>query len=243
MYRITISVLLAIFVAPGIHADTLDEVLDDMVEVYGGEAVLRKADCMTQEWELVALRGSRHGRDRRSVHIPGRLRVELTYPHKSELRVLNGEAGMVVFDGTRARMAPVPQRDSMRLQMMRLYSPLALRDRIGNVDLARVDRHWVLTLREFGLRADFFVDAASYRIDKVVGYLSMGGGEMTFVTEYSDFNVVDGILVHHRENKFAGGTNTAVLRLREVRFDVEFSDSEFQLPEEVTKEDVTIARN
>ena len=243
MCRITISVFLAIFLATGVHADTLDEILHSMVEGYGGAVALRKADRMAQEWELVALRGSRHGTDRRSVHIPGRLRVELTYPHKSELRLLNGEAGMVIFDAAQARVAAVPQRDSMRLQMMRLYSPLALRDRIDSVDLARDGRHWVLTLREFGLRADFFVDAASYRVDKVVGYLPVGGGEMTFVTEYSDFAVVDGLLVHHRENKFAGNVNTAVLQLRKIRFDVEFDESEFELSDEVREDDVTIARN
>jgi hypothetical protein len=62
---------------------------------------------------------------------------------------------------------------------------------------------------------------------KVVGTLSVNGATMQFVTEYSEFSMVDGVLVHHRENKFVGGMNTAVLRLRRAETDVEFDDDEF----------------
>ena len=50
---------------------------------------------------------------------------------------------------------------------------------------------------------------------------------MHFVTEYSEFAMVDGVLVHHRENKYAGGTNTAVLKLKRIEFGMKFSDEDF----------------
>jgi hypothetical protein len=40
-----------------------------------------------------------------------------------------------------------------------------------------------------------------------------------------------GVLVHQRENKFAGGVNTAVLQLRQVSFDAVFENTDF-LPRE-----------
>jgi hypothetical protein len=49
----------------------------------------------------------------------------------------------------------------------------------------------------------------------------MGGGAMRFLTEYSDFEFIDGVLVHRKENKFAGNVNTAVLTLKNIRFDTE----------------------
>ena len=51
---------------------------------------------------------------------------------------------------------------------------------------------------------------------------------MQFVTEYSDYSMVDGVLVHHRENKWVGGMNTAVLRLQRITVDADFDDDEFE---------------
>ena len=98
----------------------------------------------------------------------------------------------------------------------------------------------VMNQGEAGLRVEYHVNRDSWRIEKVVGILAVGAGEMSFVTEYSDFAWVDGVLVHQRENKFAGGTNTAVLKLRNVEFGVEFDDSVFEAPE-VQESPVTAA--
>ena len=207
----------------------LQETLGRMIDAYGGAQNLRKLDSMTQEWDLVALRGKRHGSDRRSIGVPGRLLVELTYPDKTETRLLNAEGGFVVFGG-RPAVAKAAQTDAMRLQLMRLYSPLALMDRIEHLELSTSGDAVVLTLKESGLRAEYHVSPESWRIEKVVGILAVGTGEMSFVTEYSDFAWVDGVLVHQRENKFAGGTNTAVLRLREIHIGVAFDEAEFRTP-------------
>lgn len=243
MLRLAALILIAVALAPETRAESLQRVLDEMIEAYGGERALRGADSMVQEWQLVALSGNRHGSDRRSIHVPGRLKVELAYPHKTEVRLLNGDDAMVVFGGSGPRQAARPQRDAMRLQLMRLYSPLALRERSGLIGMAGTDRHWILALSEFGLRAEYFVNRETLAIEKVVGYLSVGGAEMTFVTEYSDFDVIDGVLVHRRENKFAGNTNTAVLQLQAIRFDVEFAAGDFDAVTERQQEHVTIARN
>ena len=77
------------------------------------------------------------------------------------------------------------------------------------------------------MRADYFVNDDNGRIEKVVGSLAMNGMEMQFVTEYSDFAFRDGVLVHAKENKFAGGVNTAILQLRRITFDAELSDKDF----------------
>jgi hypothetical protein len=207
----------------------LSETLGRMIDAYGGAENLGKLDSMTQQWDLVALRGNRHGSDRRSIGVPGRLLVELTYPEKTETRLLNSEGGFVVFGG-RPAVAKAAQTDAMRLQLMRFYSPLALQDRIEHLELSELGGAVVLTLREAGLRVEYHVNRDSWRIEKVVGILAVGAGEMSFVTEYSDFAWVDGVLVHQRENKFAGGINTAVLRLREINVDVAFDEAEFRTP-------------
>ena len=226
--RIIIAGLLMVL-SHVVMAETLDRdtVIKRLIKSYGGEVNLRKADTMIQEWGMIAVMSKRHGTDVRSVRIPGQLRVELTYPDKTEIRMLNGQDGHVAFNERLVQTATPPQRDAMLLQLMRLYSPLVLRDRSDSVSLQIDGEFCALYLLENGVRADYLVNRETWRIEKVVGTLSVMGTEMQFLTEYSDFKFVDGILVHHKENKFAGGTNTAVLQLHRVTFGARLDENSF----------------
>ncbi|NIP17483.1 MAG: hypothetical protein GWM87_04520 [Xanthomonadales bacterium] len=215
-----ISLLLLMWGETAQAGQTLQQVLDNMVEAYGGAENLGKLDRMLQEWEMFAPMRNTHGMDLRYVQVPGCLRVELTYPDKKEVRVLNGDRAQVSFDDTTPRYARPPQADAMRLQLMRLYSPLALRNRIADLELTEDGGMLALSLEENGLQTDYLVNPERWHIEKVTGTLEINGVRMRFLTEYSEFDMVGGVLVHHRENKYAGNVNTARLQLREVTFDV-----------------------
>jgi hypothetical protein len=188
-------------------------VLAKMITAYGGEKQLRRGDTMILDFG-------------------GRLKVELTYPDKHETRILNGDVGIAIYKGRPPAVVSEMQRDAMRLQLMRLYTPLTLRDRVDALGVSSSEDYIVLTLREHGLLTEYFVNSETWRIEKTVGTLHIRGMEMQFVTEYSEFAMVDGVLMHHRENKFAGGTNTAVLKLRNIEFGVKFDDEIFEAPKE-----------
>jgi outer membrane lipoprotein-sorting protein len=210
------------------EAPELDLVLERLVASYGGAEQLQKLESMTQEWDFVALMGNRRGTDVRSVRIPGRLKVELTYPDKTEVRILNGETASVVFDRNSAQTATPWQRDAMRLQLMRLYSPLVLRQKRDRLTVTQEDGFCALSLKEHGLQVDYLVNQENWVIERVVGTLMVNGSEMRFRTEYSDFSFRDGVLMHGKENKFAGGVNTAVLTLRKITLDAELEDHLFE---------------
>jgi len=218
-----------LILAHTVSAQSLDKqaVLERIIDSYGGEKNLRKLDAVVQEWDFVALMGNRHGTDIRNIRIPGQLRVELTYPDKKETRILNGEAAHVIFNEVAAKPAAPMQRDAMRLQLMRLYSPLVLRDKSDSVKLVSEGEFCALSLTENGVQADYLVNRESWRIEKVVGTLRIKGSEMQFLTEYSDFKFVDGALIHQKENKFAGGMNTAMLQLRRITFDAQLDEESF----------------
>jgi hypothetical protein len=182
---------------------------------------------MVQEWELLALMRNQQGTDRRSIRLAGQLRVELIYPDKLETRVLDGDSAYAVFGDRDPAPASDMQRGAMRLQLMRFYTPLKLRERMDALSLSEGDGYVTLSLEEGALRTDYVVSTETWHIVKTVGQLAMGGAAMQFVTEYSEFSKVDGVLVHHRENKFVGGMNTAVLRLKRIEVDAEFDDDEF----------------
>ena len=176
-------------------------------------------DSMVQEWDLTALMGNRQGTDTRSVRAPDQLRVDLNYPQKSETRILNGDSAFVIFGDSAPEEVSGMQRDAMRLQLMRLYSPLMLRDKIDSISLVNQGGLLALSLVENGVHVHYMINQENWRIEKVAGSLLMGDKEIQFLTEYSDFTTIDGVLVHQKENKFASGMNTAVLQLRNIHFD------------------------
>ena len=176
---------------------------------------------------MVALMRKTHGTDTRSIQAPDKLRVDLNYPEKSETRVLNGDIGHVIFEGRSPERVSGMQLIAMQLQLMRLYSPLMLRNKIDSVSLIEQGGLLALSLVENGVHVYYMVNKDKWLIEKVAGTIMMNGGEIQFLTEYSDFSVVEGVLMHHKENKFAAGMNTAVLQLRKVTFDVKFDANRF----------------
>jgi outer membrane lipoprotein-sorting protein len=239
--RLTLVALgIAIAAAGSARAEPVAEALDRMIAAYGGEENVHKLDSMVQEWNFLALTRNQQGSDKRSVRLPEQLKVELTYPDKQETRVLNGDSGYAIFNDRAPSAATAMQTGAMRLQLMRLYSPLTLRDKRDALELSRSGGYMVLTLSEHGLQTDYVVDTDTWHIVKVMGKLSVNGVAMRFVTENSDYSMVDGVLVHHHENKWVGSMNTAVLRLQHITVDAEFDDDEFEPVENRT--DPVIAR-
>lgn len=228
-YLQTLAASLLLCISAVTHAEMLDVdvLLDRLVETYGGEANLHKLSSQVQLWDIVALQSNRHGTDVRALEAPDRLRVQLIYPDKREVRIINGSASFASYGGEPEVAVGRPQSDAMRLQLMRLYSPLVLRGKRDALSLEAEDGNYVLTLFEHGVRADYLVNSKTWRIEKVTGGLAINGQEFRFVTEYSDFAFRDGVLVHQRENKFAGATNTAILKLRQIMVGKTISDGHF----------------
>ena len=228
LIRLILIVFFIVACAPvNTRADALADVLEQMIATYGGEKNLQKLDSMVQEWDLLALMRNQQGTDKRSIRLAGQLRVELIYPDKLETRVLDGETAFAVFGDGDPAPASNMQKGAMRLQLMRFYSPLTLRERIDSLSLSQGDGHVVLSLTEGALQTDYVVSTETWHIVKTVGRLAINGAAMQFVTEYSEFSMVDGVLVPHRENKFVGGMNTAVLRLKRIDLDAHLDDDEF----------------
>lgn len=226
--RLPLLMILIGFSQPGsAEAPDVKTILDQLIQTYGGESNLRKMDSMVQEWDLTALMGNRHGTDTRSVRTPDQLRVDLSYPQKSETRILNGDSAFVIFGDAVPGAVSGIQRDAMRLQLMRLYSPLVLRDKIDSIGLVDQGGLLALSLVENGVHVHYMINREIWRIEKVAGSLLVGGREIKFLTEYSDFTTIDGVLVHQKENKFASDVNTAVLQLRNIVFDASIDDSQF----------------
>ena len=197
------------------------QVLAQMVKHYGGAEALTKLNSpYRQQWDLMAMTRNEKGTDQRTIALPQRLTVELTYPSKSEKRILDGDKGEKIYDQTHHVVAQGPGLMEMKLQRMRLYNPLLLQQHASEISVSEEgEDYYRLTLHEGTLSTDYYVNRKTFLIDKVAGTLEMNGAAMTFMTEYQDYKAVEGVMLPHKEIKFAGSINTAVLTLRETHFD------------------------
>ena len=210
-------------------ADPVDALLTNMISAYGGAENLKKLNSYESVWDMSVKVRPEKGEAVVKVAQPDKLRVDLNYPSKSESRVVNGSTGFKVYNG-KARLKSVgPMLNAMKLQAMRLYTPLVLKElkKSKTITLAKAEGYNILTLAEEGLTSAYYVNSETNRIERVVGTLNMGGREMAFRTDYADFKVVDGVLMHHSEDKYAGGVNTALLTLKTLTAGVEHAPETF----------------
>jgi len=202
-----------------LHAKTPESkiIINSMIKGYGGEKNLRQLNDYEQVWHIETKTSDTNGTDKRTAHLPFFLKTELKKKKKTETRTLINDYGTKQF-GEEKIEAKGPMLDAMKLQLMRLFHPLILKEKIKTVTVSEIPEHYILTLHADTLSADYFVSKKSYLIVKVVGHLQMGSQNMEFVTLYEDYKPINGAMVPHTEIKYAGSVNTAVMHLQEMTF-------------------------
>lgn len=193
-----------------------DEILNKMINVYGGEKNITNMSSYEQVWLVEAKAGNSNGSDHRKVTLPSSLYTKLTYPDKKETRTLVEGHGIKEL-GDKKVVASGPMLDAMKLQLMRLYNPLVLKNRAQNIELSGDDTNYILTLKEGDIETKYFVSKREYLIEKVIGKLSFGTQSMEFVTLYKDYEKKEGVMMPTTEVKYAGSVNTAVMKLQSVK--------------------------
>lgn len=220
----------------GCGGDPVEDTLNKVITEYGGAENLKKLDSHKLMWDVDAVSRGDRGRDTRFVVLPDKLRVELQYTSSAESRILSGEAGARGSATVQPTMVSGPPLEAMKLQRMRLYTPLTLLSlsKKGEVTLSETDSYNILTIKEGTLTGNYYINNSTNRIDRFVGSMTMpgapGGAKMEFVAEYSDFQVMDGVLMATREVKYAGGVNTAIMTLVGYKFSADFPEEVFELP-------------
>ncbi|HEY6100458.1 MAG TPA: hypothetical protein VIW03_13565 [Anaeromyxobacter sp.] len=190
------------------------------VDAHGGAEALRRAAAIVQQGTVTSLlHPGVKGRIGRAYQRPGRLRVETSWPDgPGEIRVLDGGAGW-------RNGAPVggPPLTAMILQAARLDVPALLSAWEARVKERGTWSHEGKTLRVLalevapGMEVEAGVDPGSGRVlrSRTVGP-GRDGGTVEFVTTYSDFREVGGVLLAFREGNWANGSTTGETVLERV---------------------------
>jgi hypothetical protein len=220
-------VLAAVFTtfAGGAGAIDLADLLEAMTAAYGGpEAVVRLESYRAEGTVHRAAGGS--GVFIRDYRAPDRLKVEIGYPDRSELRVVVGDQA---WRGSRTGVAPVSgsQRNAMLYQLLRAELPGVMirnRDRLEDRGIVEHEEgsHRLLRLRwSEDVEMRYWVEVGGNRVTHVESTLSVGPGQAVFATAFGDFREIDGVLFPFTEENYASGRRVAETRIERLILDPE----------------------
>ncbi len=227
------AVSLILAAAPAMQpARDVPALIQRCVAAYGGRAAVAKAARSRAEGTVtsVVLHPGETGRIVRDYERPGRLRVEIAYPgDPKEVRVLDGGRGW-----RNGEDATGPRLDAMILQAARLDMPALLQASGAGVKdggEGRVEGRRVRLLAIEpgpGMIVEAAIDPETGRILRTRGASTSGPVPLEFVTTYSQFKHLDGVLVPMLEENWANGQSTGVTKIQKATFPKTFVSETFR---------------
>ena len=208
----------------------VDALLDKVIAAYGGgNGAPTSAKAIKQTGVTYSAMRGGEAPILRAYQRPDRLRIEIRYPGKAEVRVLRG---------TQAWKQGSPMtsafQGAMLLQATRMGMPwnlLAIRDRLRDMGSMAMPGGTLRVLEwttDSGLVMRIGIAPDSGHIVHSLGRLSSTPGSMEFGTTYEDFRHQDGQLYAAFERHFAMGQSIGHTRIEHVEFLDSLPDSLFQ---------------
>lgn len=222
---LAISLCLCLFTQPlwaeNQQPPSLQHLIDQVIEAYGGEKVWRNTRSIQQSGKIHSLRRGITGQIERTYQYPDRMKVAIRYSaNDTELRQLDGEHAW-----KNGRAASRPYMLATRLQASRLGLPqLLLENRAAARDHGLMQaeggsrRHVIELPLQFGLRLLLEIEPLSHRILRSRGLMTMGGQMMEFSASYEDFRHIEGRLIPFKEHHYAMGGYIGYTTLEAVSF-------------------------
>jgi uncharacterized membrane protein len=197
-----LTILAALLVAVSAHAQSLDDLVSNVMKEYGGKAAWAKVTSLHETGTVVPVMRKGDGKLTRTWSGPGKLNVEIVYPTETEVRIVDGD------HGTRnGKEATGGNLDGMKLQAARLELPMLLvtkRAALKDVGMKDGIRAIEIPLSET-LSLAVNIDPKTSHILRSTGKAS----GLEFVVDYSDFRRVGGLLFPFAEAGMAQGMPTA----------------------------------
>lgn len=204
-----VAILAALLLPPAALASDLDALVAKVVEAYGGSAAWAKVTSIEAKGRVEPSMRKGPGAMTRNWSAAGNLRVEIVYPDKTEVRALENGKGT-----NNGRASSAMELDGMRLQAARLALPRLLADKKASLrDLGTKDNVRSIEIAlDAPLTVTVDIDPATGRIVRSVGRTK----DVAFTTVYSDFRMVNGLLMAFHEENSAMGMKTADIYLEKV---------------------------
>jgi hypothetical protein len=215
--------------SPVARAAEVDMHVDQVIQAYGGSAALALVKAYRMEGTIESrLQGA--GPMLRTFARPDRLRVELRYPDRPEVRVVDGGRGW--RSDAFGKLAPVDGflLASMFAQVGRANLPWLLDEQRRQATLVAggdPTLQGINVTLGAGIHVTAWIERATGRIVRSTSHLDVPGMRTSFVTEYSDFRTVDGVLFAFRETSVASGQPTGQTRITRVTINPDLGPDAF----------------
>lgn len=201
-----------------------EKIIEAVLSEYGKP--WQQTSGMKQYGHTFSVRQQAKGPLTRLWAYPQKMNMQIDYENgRGEHRILNGELAW-----QHGQIAKPMLHKAIVLLAARLALPVTLREHADDAKLrGKTEQGLQRIALSLGdeLQLLLFVDSRNY-IVKSEGVLAMGGGSMSFSTEYSDFRMVEGRLLAFRETHYAMGRQTGYSQLHEVSFPASLKDDKFQ---------------
>lgn len=222
-------------VAPGpsrAQEPTPAEVVDRVMEAYGGVDAVRRVRTLRQEGMVITAAGSEHGSTVRIATCPDRLSLMVEYPNRTEIRIHDEEGSWQGPSPATLSETSGPMTGAMALQAARTCLPGSLDVYRESARIVEVQPEHVVVAVEMGpdLRLRVFVSSETGLVLRSESILSMGAMSMVFASDYADYRPVDGVMFPFREEAFASGAHTASIHLDSVEVNPEGDRMRLPLP-------------
>lgn len=196
--------MLALLLAAALNTNP-DDLIARVMTAYGGAAAWSKVTALRETGTVIPAMRPDEGKLTRDWQRPGKLRVEIVYPTRTEVRDVDGEHGT-----QNGKEATGMGLDAMRLQAARLALPALLVEK--RKDLRPIDDRTIEIPLSPSMTLTVEIDPANGHI---VRSTSKAAG-VEFSTTYGDFRSVDGLLFPFREENSADGTKTGTNQLTKI---------------------------
>jgi hypothetical protein len=196
------TLAIALVTSPAALAQSLDDVVGNVMKEYGGTAAWQKVSTIRETGKVVPAMRKGDGATTRFWQKPDKLRIEIVYPTEREVRVVDGD------HGTRNDKEVIgPSLDAMKLQVARLALPLLLVEKRASLrDIGMRDSFRAIEIPlSASLTVTVDIDPKSWHIVRSTGKTT----GLEFSVDYSDFRRVDGLLFAFAEGGAAQGMPTA----------------------------------
>ena len=195
---------------PLLYADTLslDEVFDKMIQSSGGVTALKQLKHYEQQW-------SRNGSTlEREVRLPYKLIEKLDQQGHTTLLALNDGHLRYEKAGKTLKTDDL-QRDAMRLELMRLYTP-ALLQKQCNVEMHETPQFYIIDFSNGMVLSHFYVDKKRFLIQKVLGEIR--GSHFKADVELGAYQNTQGVLLPSTEHYHDTQDHDYLQHLESTRF-------------------------
>lgn len=229
---------LALSSAPAVlHGQETYDLIDEVLAAYGGTDALASIESVEFRGETQALMRGRTGSLLRILKLPDHLRVEILYPSRAELRILQGDRGWRSDGAGNMIRAPGALYLSMVLQAARMAAPWILMEhqddatRLPDFEYEGEAYPGLEIPLGHGLSLRAYVDPHTKLVVRTQTLLQMEGFETHFEAIYTQFREVEGVMFPVSEQNFASGVHTARTTIESIVVNPALGPDTFSEPE------------